>query len=196
MVEAVAAGLREIAAESATDRAFDTVAFSFGGLVATLMAADHPQLVRRLVLVAPGGLGIRSGRIRLRSPRGITDPAELEQISRHNLACLMLHREASITPQAVQLQSANVLRDRMRNRRLAMTDIVARTLPLLRCTIDVMVGSEDQLYRKLVSEFDAVFSALPGLEQIVRIADAGHWVQYEQADAFNSELLRLLASPV
>ena len=38
------------------------VGFSFGGLVAGHMAAAHPALVRRLVLIGAGGLGLRDGK--------------------------------------------------------------------------------------------------------------------------------------
>ena len=188
VVAPLAAGLHELGGATS----WDTVAFSFGALVATLLAQQHPGLVRRLILVAPGGLGIRAARIRLRSPRGIDDPREIEEAHRINLGRLMLHRPESITQAAVQLQTANVRRDRMRGRRLAMTDIVARTLLQLRCPVDVMVGSDDQLYRELPAEFDQVFKAVPGIGEIVRIADAGHWVQYEEAQRFNGELVRLL----
>ena len=45
---------------------------------------------------------------------------------------------------------------------------------------------------ELPAEFDQVFKAVPGIGEIVRIADAGHWVQYEEAQRFNGELVRLL----
>ena len=38
------------------------VGFSFGGLVAGHLAAAHPELVSRLVLVGAGGLGLRDGK--------------------------------------------------------------------------------------------------------------------------------------
>src|ERR1700749_4148741 len=42
---------------------FDLVGHSLGGGIAITLAATHPRLVRRLVLVAPAGLPARPGRI-------------------------------------------------------------------------------------------------------------------------------------
>ena len=45
---------------------------------------------------------------------------------------------------------------------------------------------------ELLREY-AEHGSQPAFGELVFIPDAGHWVQYEAADAFNAALLRLLA---
>jgi 2-hydroxy-6-oxonona-2,4-dienedioate hydrolase len=172
----------------------DVVGFSFGGLVASLMAASHPQALRRLVLVGAPGLGLRSKRLQLTSWR--EQPTRDGQLAAHrsNLATLMLYRPDAIDELAVALQAANVPRDRMHRRKLALTDILLQTLPDIRCPIDAIYGEQDALYRDTLPELRARLAVAPSLRETVLLADAGHWVQYEDAAAFNAELLRLLAN--
>lgn len=187
---AVAAGLRGMLGEDAVD----VVGFSFGGLVGALMAAAQPGRVRRLVLVGAPGLGLRNGRLPLRAWRGLPE-AEARAAHRHNLATLMLHRPEAIDELAVGLQAANVPRDRMQRRRLALTDILLRTLPAIRCRLDAIYGEQDALYRDTLAQLRACFAHAPTFEELVLLPDAGHWVQYEQPRRFDDEVLRLLALP-
>ncbi|MCC2634683.1 MAG: alpha/beta hydrolase, partial [Ramlibacter sp.] len=119
----VGRGIRQLVG----DAPVDVAGFSFGGLVAALMAAADPQRVRRLVLLGAPGLGLRDKRLPLTSWRTLQDPAARMAAHRGNLAALMLHKPEAIDDLAVALQAANVPRDRMHRRRLAMTDILART---------------------------------------------------------------------
>jgi pimeloyl-ACP methyl ester carboxylesterase len=187
---ALAAGLRELLG----DGAVDVVGFSFGGLVGTLVAAAQPELVRRLVLVGAPGLGLRNGRLPLRTWRGLPD-AEARAAHRNNLATLMLHRPEAIDELAVDLQAANVTRDRMQRRRLALTDILLQTLPSLRCRLDAIYGEQDALYRDTLPQLRGCFAHAPTFEELVLLPGAGHWVQYEEPRRFNDEVLRLVALP-
>jgi 2-hydroxy-6-oxonona-2,4-dienedioate hydrolase len=117
---------------------------------------------------------------------------ERDAVHRHNLQVLMLHAPEAIDELAVALQAANVPRDRMRGRHLAMTDILARTLPGLDCRFDAIYGSEDALYRDRLPELTGLLSHMHNFGEIRLVPGAGHWVQYENAAAFNRELLHLL----
>lgn len=174
---------------------FDVAGFSFGGLVGALMAASQPELVRRLVLVGAPGLGLRSKRLPLSSWR--EQPTREGQLAAHraNLGTLMLAHDESIDDLAVALQAANVPRDRMHRRKLALTDILVQTLPNIRCRIDAIYGEMDALYRDTLPELKERLQAAPTLGELVFIPRAGHWVQYEDAAALDRELLRLLATP-
>lgn len=104
----------------------------------------------------------------------------------------MLHRLASIDENAIAIHRANLVADRMRQRRLAQTDVVLRALPRLTCPVDVLFGAEDALYRSQLGRMAVIFQKAPGFREICMIPGAGHWVQYEEADRFNAELIRML----
>ena len=175
------------------DAPCDVVGFSFGGLTGGLLAGKHPGRVRRLVLVGAPGMGLRNRRLSLTPWRHLEDAQERNAVHRANLAVLMLHAPEAIDATAVALQAANVPRDRMRGRFLALTDILARTLPALDCPIDAIYGEQDALYRGRLDELEAVLRTAPAFGRLVLLPGAGHWVQYEAAQAFDQALLELLA---
>ena len=178
-------------------QACDLVGFSFGGMVAGLVAAQFPARARRLVLVGAPGLGISPERaIRLRAWRHLQDAAEREAIHRGNLAALMLHDPQAITDTALQLHMANVPRDRMQGRSLSRTDALAQALKHVKCRVDAIYGAEDALYRGRMDLLEPVLRSAPGFGALQLMPACGHWVQFEQADAFNAALLRVLAQPV
>ena len=185
----IAQGIRQLLG----DASVDVAGFSFGGLVAALMAAGEPQRVRRLVLLGAPGLGLRDKRLPLTSWRTMKDAAQRKEAHRSNLATLMLHKPEAIDDLAVALQAANVPRDRMHRRRLALTDILATTLPTLTCPMDAIYGEQDALYCDVLPALRERVSTAPKFGELVLVPDAGHWVQYEAAPETNRQLLRLLA---
>ena len=186
---AVAAGLRELLGE----RAVDVAGFSFGGLTGVLMAAAQPERVKHLVLIGAPGLGLRDKRLTLTPWRGVEEVEKRLAAHRRNLATLMLWKDEAIDELAVALQAANVPRDRMQRRKLAMTDIVARTLETLPCPVDVIYGDKDALYVDTLGEIHGKVSVAPEFGELVFIPDAGHWVQYEAPRALEREVLRVLS---
>ncbi|MFV0679734.1 alpha/beta fold hydrolase [Ottowia sp.] len=175
----------------------DLVGFSFGGLTAGLMLADAPDLAHRLVLVGAPAMGVVPGRqFELKAWRHLKSAAEQEAIHRHNLGVLMLHDHDLIDGLALEVHIANVLRDRAPRRRLAHTDILARTLPCVRCPVHAIYGEHDAIYRHYVHQLeDAFATSAPDFRGMQLIAGAGHWVQFEAPDAFDAALLRALNAP-
>lgn len=186
---AVANGLRRLLG----DAAVDVAGFSFGGLTGTLIAAGHPERVKHLVLIGAPGLGLRDKRLTLTPWRGVEDVEKRLAAHRKNLATLMLYKDDAVDDLAVALQAANVPRDRMQRRKLAMTDIVTRTLATLSCRVDVIYGEKDALYVDMTGEIHAKVAVAPRFGELVFIPEAGHWVQYEAPRALERELLRLTA---
>ncbi|MES2688179.1 MAG: alpha/beta fold hydrolase [Pseudomonadota bacterium] len=187
--EPVEAGLRVLLG----DGACDLVGFSFGGMVAGLLAAQFPARAARLVLVAAPGLGLAvRNSITLTAWRHLSDPAEREAVHRSNLAALMLHRPEAITALALRLHTDNTLRDRMKGRRLAYTDILARALESVSCPVHAVYGREDALYRQRQEALAPALQAAPDFRGMHWVEGAGHWVQFEQAEAFDTLLLALL----
>ena len=175
------------------DAACDWVGFSFGGMVAGFIAEQFAARVARLVLVGAPGLGIAPQKaIRLNAWRHLAEPAQRDAVHRRNLAALMLLHPDSITELAVRLHGANVLRDRMKGRSLSRTDVLAQSLARVQCPVYAIYGREDALYRGLGERLAPVLRRAPGFKSLTWVEASGHWVQFEQADAFNAALLAAL----
>ena len=174
-------------------RACDLVGFSFGGMVAGFIAAQFPARANRLVLVGAPGLGIApETALRLRAWRHLTDPLQCDAIHRANLAELMLYRPQAITELALRLHVANVLRDRMKGRSLSRTDVLARALEKVACRVDAIYGGEDALYRGRMALLEPALQQAKNFSSLRLIEAAGHWIQFEQPEAFNEALLAVL----
>ncbi|CDS54842.1 2-hydroxy-6-oxo-6-phenylhexa-2,4-dienoate hydrolase [Polaromonas sp. CG9_12] len=175
------------------DAACDLVGFSFGGMVAGFIAEQFCERVARLVLVGVPGLGIAPEKaIRLNAWRHLAEPAQRNAVHRRNLAALMLLHPESITELALRLQVANVLRDRMKGRSLSRTNVLARSLAQLKCPVHAIYGREDALYRGMMECLAPVLRLAPGFRALTLVDAAGHWVQFERAEAFDEALVALL----
>jgi pimeloyl-ACP methyl ester carboxylesterase len=172
----------------------DLVGFSFGSMVAAFIAAQHPARVRRLVLSGAPALGIRPVAPLVLKAWGHLPPGpELDAVHRENLARLMLAKSASIDDLALAIHAANLSRDRMRMRRISRTDILLRTLPGIRCPVFGIWGEEDVLYRGVQHLLAPALAAAPDFRGLTMIPGAGHWVQFEDAPAFDRALAEALA---
>ncbi len=174
-------------------QAVDLVGFSFGGLVAGLWTAAVPQRVSRLVLVgAPALSREQLPPMDLRVWQGLPPGPERDALHRHNLRVLMLAHDQSIDSLALVLHGENVVRDRLRKRRLMRTDILRQKLPTMRCTVHGIWGADDPLTLHRPTLVAQTLPLAPGFGSLVQIPRAGHWVQYEAAEVFNATLLPLL----
>lgn len=189
LVEPLAEGLRALFGPQAVD----LVGFSFGGMTAGLLSAAHPELARQLVLVGAPAMGVVPKRqFELKAWRHLPPEAQ-EAIHRHNLAALMLDDPALIDGLALQVHVANVVRDRMPRRRLAHTDILARSLPAVACPVHAIYGASDALYKSWITALEGAYAAAaPDFRGMALIEGAGHWVQFERPEAFLQALLAAL----
>lgn len=194
LVEPLYQGLRSLLGE----RVCELVGFSFGGMTAGLLLAAHPDAASRLVLVGAPAMGVVPQRqFELKAWRHLPDAAAQADIHRYNLAALMLHDTALIDGLeglALQLHVANVMRDRLPRRRLAHTDILARSLPALNCPVHAIYGAYDALYKSWIHQLEAAFAASArDFRGMALIPEAGHWVQFERPEAFHAALMDALA---
>ena len=170
---------------------FDLVGFSFGGLVAALIAAERPVNLRRLVLVSVAAMGLFAENPVLRPMRGVMDPVERQEITRSNLNVLMLYKADAVDDLALAVQGASASRERVKNRKLVLTDILLQLCREWTCPAFGIWGRQDMLYRNQIESLMAV-SASMGMQDRVMMDDAGHWLQYEKADEFQQVLQTLL----
>ena len=177
------------------DTAVDVVGFSFGGMVGGFLAQAHPARVARLVLVGAPALGmVQRNTVPLKAWRHLTDPAAQEARHRHNLTALMLFDPAGVDADTLAMHIANVLRDRIPGRRLSYTDVLSLALQQVHCPVWAIYGREDALYLGRLAELAAALQAAPTFQSLQLVDAAGHWVQYEQAEAFNAALQTALAA--
>jgi 2-hydroxy-6-oxonona-2,4-dienedioate hydrolase len=175
--------------------ACDLVGFSFGAMVGAFIASRYPERVRRLVLVGAPALGVVPASPLVLHPWShLAEGAERDALLRANLATLMLAKPESIDELALALHTSNLLADRMKRRRLSQTDILQRTLREVRCPVFGIWGAEDALYRsRLPLLAQALEKAANDFRSLRLIPEAGHWVQFECAEAFNSALGEMLS---
>jgi pimeloyl-ACP methyl ester carboxylesterase len=188
IARAVADGLSALELPSA---ALDLVGFSFGGMIAGHVAAIRP--VRMLTLVGAGGLGLpRVPIVLAREEPGMT-AGQRREVHRGNLALLMLHDPAAIDDLAIAMQADNVARARVKSRRFsggsALADALATARPRF---LNAVWGARDATVGPYMPEREAFFRALRPDGTFTVIPDAGHWVAYEAAEAFNAVLGGLL----
>ncbi len=175
----------------------DLMGFSFGAMAAALLAHRFPARVLRLILVGAPGFGIRPlVPFKLKGWRHLPSSDQQLAAHHHNLLALMLHDPAAITPLVCQIQAANALRDRIPGRRLSRTDILARALPEIHCPLYLLYGEHDPFYLGQASLYEAALQAAPKFRALRAIQASGHWAQFEQAEAFNAEVLGILSQPV
>lgn len=149
------------------------VGHSMGGLISAMLAARRPDLVDRLVLVAPAialpQRTIRGNLLPLASAGWLAGPQFMP----------ILVWDAARAGLQMLFRSANEL--------LAM-DVEAE-VAMIRCPCLVIMGERDPLVPPSVGE--ALCGAIPRSELAV-IPHAGHIVMFDQADAFNRTVLRFL----
>jgi pimeloyl-ACP methyl ester carboxylesterase len=171
--------------------AVDMVGFSFGGLVLGFLAAAHPHLIKRMVMVGIPGLGLSNQIVNMRGFRADMTQQQRYEVHRNNLLAIMLHDEALITPDLLDMQEHNVQRDRLRRRRIARSDAMLHLMPRWQSEVHGIWGAHDALYDGSLDRIQGLLSACD-LRSFQVIADAGHWVQFEQAEKFNELLQQCL----
>ena len=187
----VSAGMDEVVTP-AEER--DLAGFSFGGIVAGLVAARPDARVGALALLGPNGMALpREPLPALRRPRTAMTPGEVAQVHRDNLAALMIADAARVDDLAVHVQRDNVRRARFRVGDIPDSDVLLRALPAVRARLVGVWGDRDPY---AAPHLDARRTALarfaPDLDFRV-IEGAGHWAIYEAADRVNAALLDALA---
>ena len=191
IADALARGLRELVEP---DLPVDAVGFSFGGVMSAWLAARHPDLVRRLIVIGSGGLGTPVGDIQLTRVRGLQGESRREAL-RTNLLGLMLHHPESVDALALQLQDANIANGRLDPKGLVQPDRLSDALSRVSAQLDAIWGACDRAHPVEGGQEAVLRRFEPDLDFRV-VPEAGHWAMYERADTFNRTLIALLEQPL
>jgi 2-hydroxy-6-oxonona-2,4-dienedioate hydrolase len=173
---------------------FDVAGFSFGGIIAGLLAAQARTRVHDLVLIGAGGMGMdvtRPGDLR-RPPRD-GSPEALAAVERHNVAQLFIAEPDHVDELAVQVYRENVRRSRFRTGAIPSSGALAEELGNLAARLTVVYGERDAFaLGQLEARRRVVLEAQPSAAFHV-IQGAGHWVNYEAAEDINRLLVQVFA---
>jgi pimeloyl-ACP methyl ester carboxylesterase len=167
--------------------------FSFGGIMAAIVAAQMGVRLRKLSMLGPGGFG-RSNKLDLRKiPLDADGLRSVREVLRYNLGVMMLADPSAVTEETIDLHYANVRRTRFDGRRVSLGNRITELLGQIVCPVQVIWGARDPLPSPDVqARVDIVKAARPDARTDV-IPGAGHWVQYEAPDAVNRAMLDFLA---
>lgn len=167
----------------------DLAGFSFGGLVAAHFAVRR-SAVQRLALLGPAGHGgTRRPRGELRSWRRAFEQHDLSTLAElmgHNLWVHMLHHRDSVDALALRIHTEACLRTRFHSKPISRSGGLGDCLARFRGPTLLAWGEHD------VTADPVQAAAWLGSghrdRQTCVIPGAGHWVQFEAADAVNALL--------
>jgi 2-hydroxy-6-oxonona-2,4-dienedioate hydrolase len=169
------------------DEPADIMGFSFGGIIGGVVAAQRGNRVRRLYLVGANGFGaLQPPALDLKRAQPWMSNEEVVELQKANLVMLMIADPKNIDTLAIRIHVENTARGRIRSRPVSRSDTLATVLPQIEAEIVGIWGERDATVVPMLDERiahvkrlrpDAVTHVLPG---------AGHWVQYEDAPAFNA----------
>jgi 2-hydroxy-6-oxonona-2,4-dienedioate hydrolase len=169
--------------------AVDVIGFSFGGMTVGLVAAEHPALIRQLILVGTPGLGLFDKELPMRGMTPSMDEAAQRHVHRCNLKTMMFVHPESVTEEVIDLQVANVARDRLRRRRIARTNVLAQAQTRWTCPVHGVWAESDALYKDTLQQVPHVLSRMASFSVV---PNAGHWVMFENPEAFYATVDPLL----
>ena len=165
---------------------------SQGGAIAIAMALLYPDLVAKLVLMAPGGLETRETYMEMEGIKAMIRVLYKEGISKETMRKvfrLQLHDESKITDEVIEerFQVAmtqhkdNIARIRVANQEDRLSEI--------HCPVLCFWGANDKFCPP--SGASKIASRCPNSRTML-ISSCGHWVMVEYAKLFNQLTLQFL----
>ena len=165
---------------------------SQGGAIAIAMALDYPDLVARLVLMAPGGLESRETYMAMEGIKAMIRVLYKEGISKETMRkvfTLQLHDESKITDEIIEERyqvamtqhKDNIARIHVANQEERLSEI--------RCPVLCFWGAND----KFCPPSGATkISERCASSRTMLISRCGHWVMVEYEKLFNELTLKFL----
>jgi pimeloyl-ACP methyl ester carboxylesterase len=175
---------------------YSLAGFSFGGLIAGVLASRRAKGLHSLALLGPTGLGLPLHHlVELKKPDFSAPATEQAEIQRHNLLQIMIADPLSVDALALYVQSENTRRARLVSHVFALDDTCARAISTLTCPVASFWGADD-IAKVYFAERRALFAELKPGGPFYIVPRAGHWAQYEAPNAFNRLFLCWLAKTI
>jgi pimeloyl-ACP methyl ester carboxylesterase len=177
--------------------AFHIAAFSWGCAVSAQAATDLQNQLRSLLLIGPASLGAnprRGGMKPLIRRTPDMSESEVYDANRENLARLMIHDRSRIDELAAYIQTINTQKARFNSPQFARTTLVLDGVAKIRAPVKVVYGEFDAPALPDVAGKRTLFQAVNSEVEFEVVPDAGHWLQYEQPEAFNHLALNWLSA--
>jgi pimeloyl-ACP methyl ester carboxylesterase len=169
-------------------------AFSFGSVVSSGLAIKFGERLKKMSLIGPAGFGIkRAIPIDTRSMRSAGSSLEAQnEVMRHNLKAIMLYYPESITDEMLAMHRVHINETRFDSRPLSLSPLLLTNLKQVSCPLQILWGEHDQYaHPKLDERMQLTQQTLPAA-RLAKIARAGHWAQYENAEDTNRAMLNFL----
>ena len=189
MGEIVAAGLREILA----DERFDVAGFSFGGVIGGQAVKLLGAQVKTFTLVGASGLQLTRPPMQLMRRADGMSEAQREAAYIHNAMTLMLHDRANLDALGLHIHKTNDANGRLRSRKISLGNSLRLALPDIKARIAGIWGEYDATAVGHMQERPQLLRSIQPAAPFTVIKDAGHWVQFEKSDAFNTALIDTIA---
>lgn len=171
----------------------DLAGFSFGGIIAGLVAARLKQRTRTLVLLGAGGLALpRVATLPLLRTQPGMSLEESRGVCRENLRTLMIASADKVDDLAISLQIDNLRRTRFKSGDIPQSDTLLRALPAIQARITGIWGRHDAFAAPNLEECRRLLASAQQDLDFRVIEDAGHWTPYEAADQVNTMLCDML----
>lgn len=172
-----------------SNESVDIIAFSFGSVVASHIAAQLGNRLRKMSLIGPGGFGIPKGRNMDIRKRNKTTNCDLDEkaVIRHNLLQGMIFNPDAIDDETIQIQLNNVNRTRFNSRVVSFSVSILENLAKTSCPLQIIWGEEDKYAFPSVQNRVERCEAVRGFSKHI-IPNCGHWAQYESPNVINQLL--------
>jgi 2-hydroxy-6-oxonona-2,4-dienedioate hydrolase len=165
----------------------DLCGFSFGGLIASRVAAMRGD-VRKLAVIGTAGHGLKSRyTLEMRNWRLATEEKALVSALRNNLAALMIHDPAAIEALAVEVHRACCTATRFRSKSISRVALLAPILEGVDAPV-LLVWGEHDVTTQPEAAARSIAEGRPHISWRI-IPAAGHWAQYERPNEVDRLLL-------
>jgi 2-hydroxy-6-oxonona-2,4-dienedioate hydrolase len=174
---------------------FHLIGFSFGGLLGSLVAATFADQCLTFTAVGASGFGDLHHAVKgVELPNENMTSAETDLVLRKNLELLMFADAGATDDLSLHIHHANLIRGRVRSRRISLSDALLQALPEISARIGGIWGELDATGGSLnaIKKRADIFQKLQPEAPFDIIEGAGHWVMYERPEAFCETLLRHL----
>jgi pimeloyl-ACP methyl ester carboxylesterase len=173
------------------DVQYDVAGFSFGGTMASCVAAIHGARVRSVTIIGSSGVGPSGSAVELMKVRHLRGE---ERVAAHrtNLNRLMIADPAKIDDLALAIQEWNTRHSRLKTPTLSRSGALQRAIAQVHVPVNGIWGELDAPANPRAPQRVAALRALRPDADVRMIPGAGHWVAYEASEQFHAILLAML----